>query len=526
MPPTLRNRHRAGNTTTTTRAPARTSATQRQSKAKHPPTPQPSSELSSTVPPIDRVPNEVLQQILDYVFPDSLGHKWVPDILSLRATCRRFRAIISHLNLWKSYYFDLDRLLINDNISSSDLRVYNNRGFKLLRWLKEDPVLFETLGRKEEWSFRTVDLILHLFVAIPIVKDNLKRFSIEVFESTYMPSPKGYRPKTITDGIKQLGHCPNLSSIDIGMAQDVPLDLISHYCPFLTKLALFDCQSYTGSLCASNLEHLTIYEYSLAAGVIRDFLFPVDSSHTLKSLEITYNCGPRVNPYFTGSICAFPNLTWLTLAPFTNSVYNMLQLSHLPNLRAFVTVLKHDSDISLRETSGIFSFASCNRLHILGFLVEPSVTIPGPSDFNEAYYELVKAVVSNLSSTLEYLHLSLGLNTAWFRDVKELSQLKALYWKVVDRECLVSDNPASIPGYDGPRMRGFKRIPAGMIAERLTRAADKQFMSGNKPMVKISVLKRCDYDGWDPAIFGPEESGFQGNSFDASKVLKIYWGSI
>jgi len=196
--------------------------------------------------------------------------------------------------------------------------------------------------------------------------------------------PEDYKPKDLRDAITGLGCCPTPGSFHIDLETEaIPLDLLSQYCPSLTKLGFCCCMSYSGLLRGlRNLGHFTIDD-SVNSEVVLDssqaFLIPIDFAKSIKSMQITcYSNGPLANPYFSRrSIDAFPNLTRLKLSPLTSSVFNILQSSRLPNLRAFTTVLHENSAITLRAASQVLNSYCCSRLQILSSIVEPSRDIRG-----------------------------------------------------------------------------------------------------------------------------------------------------
>jgi len=116
----------------------------------------------------------------------------------------------------------------------------------------------------------------------------------------------------------------------------------------------------------------------------------------------------------------------------------------------------------------------------------------------------------------------LGLNTAWFEDIKKLSQLKALYRKASTREVVCSDNPESVlGGRERNREIARGRDTLEMIEEEVTKVTEKHFPSSCKPMVKISYDADMFHPKWHHDSFRPDESGFEGDSLDDSKILNI-----
>ena len=474
-------------------------------------------------PHIYRIPNELLLGVFNHVthesrIDDFYYDDWGRDLMSLRATCRLFRAIRSHLKIWRSDSFSLAHLLLNPR----DLRMrsaFNQRALNLLRCLIEDRVLYETFSSRVTWSIVSIQMLYDLFDEIPRVRDNLKRFCFQDFTETRPDLISGDdSAKTIKDAIALLQLCPNLEFIQVFRSGTVvPLDWISECCPSLKTLHLF-ILCYSGSLSEHcNLRHLRIENCQLFR---QERLLPLASAETLKSLQANYtlyNSGDE--PNFTQPLTTFSNLTWLHLSPLTNSAVDMLIQSELPNLRAFLAVLCHNEEIGANRISQLFSSSSFNRLQILSFLVDPDRQM---FRFDPDY--LIKPITSNLSSTLEYLNLTLEIDTAWFAHIKQLFQLKVIYWNVPPDDYLIFDNPELVPGgesHEGLDGNVCLQSSAVGVVEELTEAASSYFGSGHKPTLEIFVLTYETFDRWWQSAFVLEESGFEMDPFDVSKTFTI-----
>jgi len=73
------------------------------------------------------------------------------------------------------------------------------------------------------------------------------------------------------------------------------------------------------------------------------------------------------------------------------------------------------------------------------------------------------------------------------------------------------------------------KIVAAMTSKKLTKAAAEYFDgNGNMPVMEISVIKIKDGENerWPLSIFGLQESSFDADPLDVSKIFKISTESI
>ena len=475
---------------------------------------------------ISRLPNELLLDIFDIIIPESrAADNWKQDVVYLRSTCHRFRALVRLLKIWKSPAFSLSQIELSRPSSPEALTDFKYRGFPLLRGIEADPVLYQTLKSREEWTVGSVEMVVELLRYFPIIAQNLKRFTIKNFEHclTMAPTSHVQMTKTVRRAFLLLADCPNLKFLQIRSDhhRQVPFEFLYPYIPALKRLSLSD-NSYTGwklgGFCS--VEHLCIDDWngwSLEFHV--NFLVNVlKRAVLLKSLSISYSADVTGDPlYLDVKITGLVNLTWLNLTPFTESIYTKLASSNLPNLRAFLTHIYCESDASLSHIKDLLNSLTFNRLHILSILVEPCCP------YSEMRNYLWNAITeSNISPKLEYLELSLGLVTIWLQDITKLSELKGLYWKVAREECVISDDPTAMFYWESGLEEVEEWSSGEVVTGEMIEKEAAKFLGGRfMPRLNFYVLEGDNFHWWRETIFELEEKGFDSEPLDCNKILKI-----
>ena len=142
-------------------------------------------------PPIFRLPTELLYQILNHVTPHGrslISHENYSDVFAIRSTCRAFRTISSELKFWYDEKFCYTRLIPRRLRSSSKFDAYDfeTRAQGLLDTLAADKRLMQTMGRKKEWSFRSLLALSTIDRCIPSFRNTVTDLSIEFFTPDYM----------------------------------------------------------------------------------------------------------------------------------------------------------------------------------------------------------------------------------------------------------------------------------------------------------------------------------------------------
>ena len=421
-----------------------------------------------------------------------IGHNDFSDILSVRATCRAFRAISSTLKFWYDEHFCFSQL-IPPRISSLgkfEALEHETRTRGLLNCLNADQALMETMGRKRAWSFRTVPTLVAVAQSIPSFQLHITSLYYEAYGPEFISEATCPLP-SINFGFTYLALCPNMRTLLISDENgDVSLDLITSSCPSLKKLELYCNVGYSGSLRGlCGLEELVVWDYRLdEKSPTRQNLLPIDSAFSLKNLNLSYIYGPSKNIYDSKFISAFTNLSSFTILPLCDNVCDCLIRDNFTHLRTFVTTTRIESDISIDKIMKILMSRTLGSLQTLRFLVEPFSW-----EFNACYLDIIRVITSQLSATLEELQLTLGMNTAWCEHFSSLRKLKDITWIAVDQECCDSNNPLQLPleGDDEEISR------AEMVATVTKKMMDAFQGFEQQPSISIQILDQQNYDQWD-----------------------------
>jgi hypothetical protein len=263
------------------------------------------------------LPTEVLWEIFGYLTPHGtgvIGHRDYTDILSVRATCRTFRAVSNTLKFWYDDHFCFSNLIWESYIRrlNSDGKKFNGLEFErrtlaLFNSLKADKALLATMGRNKEWDFSTVAMLVTVAECMPGFHQNTTAVNIESYHVSDMPED-GDLPHSTNLGIEYLALCLNLTVLSVANNHtNISLNLLSSSCPFLKKLELYTNVGYTGSLRRLRcLEEPVVWDSNLDEnGPSRAGMLPIDSASSLHTLNLTYIHGPAKNPYHSTLFSAF-----------------------------------------------------------------------------------------------------------------------------------------------------------------------------------------------------------------------------
>jgi hypothetical protein len=143
------------------------------------------------------LPTEVLWEIFSYLTPHGRGviaHRDYTDILSVRATCRTFRAVSNTLQFWYHDHFCFSNLIresylrrLNSNGKKFNGLEFERRTLALFNSLKADKALLATMGRKKEWDFSTVATLVAVAECMPGFHQNTTAVNIESYHVSDSP---------------------------------------------------------------------------------------------------------------------------------------------------------------------------------------------------------------------------------------------------------------------------------------------------------------------------------------------------
>jgi hypothetical protein len=116
-------------------------------------------------------------------------------------------------------------------------------------------------------------------------------------------------------------------------------------------------------------------------------------------------------------------------------------------------------------------------------------------EFNERYLDILTAIGSHLSSTLEELHIAVGMNTSWCAQLSSLRKLEDVLWVFVDEEFYCTDLPEQLP-LEVPLEDHFRDKDVMMeMGDEAMKAAFGDFE--NEPEWDFRVLMKGEYEFWD-----------------------------
>ena len=210
----------------------------------------PSATLCSRGPPILRIPDEVLLEILSYVLEPHNGssmdcHFFVdhgPDyrcyrssvVFTLRWTCRKIRRVVARLPFWYNNLFDpLDLFRPPDRVDEA-------REAQFLNILLADDSLRTSLGNKRQWHFRDLGTLLAVIENVPAFRENATQVEmITAPNSLYIPVETTMSPSSIEFAILSLAICQRLVSLVLfANSGNLNLEVISQSCPHLRRLKI------------------------------------------------------------------------------------------------------------------------------------------------------------------------------------------------------------------------------------------------------------------------------------------------
>ena len=289
------------------------------------------------------------------------------EIIGIRSTCRRFRAISNELAFWYNEDFDLLDLILHREWYDP-IEVHEDcQAF--LKVLLSDEHLVQCLARRSNWLFRNLIGFQTVMELVPSFsrnttavllesdftceeparlstpfsdasdansRDSLSlrglRFLEELdFRNLPPPPMQTTSPSPIQMVFANLSTCHRLTSLRLSSFR-LPLDLglLARSCPLLTDLRLEEINQYYGTLQPlSYLEDLDVREFPSHVGVAPDYIFPTTSAMSLTRLSIIhqepfYDNDESTPLWPTSLLNAFVNLTSLCVSPLTDKICDFI----------------------------------------------------------------------------------------------------------------------------------------------------------------------------------------------------------
>jgi hypothetical protein len=380
--------------------------------------------------PFDKIPNEILVQILSCIIYDHTiyGYKrnGSPQLLALLHVSRRFRIFLLQ-HVWLDRHFDFSEFLDIDPWATSPSRT-SILTTNFCNALFSDPLLRETLKRKTDWYFPSLEVVLAVLAYVPSFTQSAHTVILEFHD--------------VDAALYRLGDCKGMTRLDVTVASygsTLDLDWISIFVNVL-KLKIFNFnlpEMYHGHL--GNLEGLE--EYSVAQEGPYNFdapgVLPMASADTLTRMTLE-NCRFRPDVDFK----AFTSLKHLTTKGHPDDCHLRNLIADLPadlySLDTFVDIEELRVEIVYgivevyRKTYNLFDCSCLKNLKEirLGMFFdgdEEKITFPG--FYVAACMEVVEKMVGKLE-WLEKVELWGGLDLERVHVLSRLRNLKTLKWVV------------------------------------------------------------------------------------------------
>ena len=239
--------------------------------------------------PFDRVPNELVEQILSLVPLDELvqydeddeEHN-VNQTLLLMQICHRFRRIMHERKFWREGDFQFESLLLQNQILPFSSQNSRLRLGRLCHALFNDSYFRSCLQIKSEWTFTTLESLFAVLTCIIPFQRNTRSVSLYLEETDAAIS----RLTTINNLIGLTAHCPSDSSLN--------LSNLANCLPHLKSLRLDFPLSLAGSLMQlTELEELSLqptHSSEFAEDFLSPSVLPTGSAEVLSRLSLTDCC--------------------------------------------------------------------------------------------------------------------------------------------------------------------------------------------------------------------------------------------
>jgi hypothetical protein len=383
------------------------------------------------------LPNELLRQSFSYVIPidrwGTLDDGTRRDFFSLRSVCRTFRAVIDGLDFWCDPQFEYaDLIRYQDDVSQQEREASQ---VEFLNILFRNSLLVECIGRRGKWRFTTLTGLNAIREYIPSFPSNTTAVTFEGAISSNRDN--GWNGVTVPVGIRALADCTQLTFLKIwGLGSDdnenIDLDLITTSCPNLQHLILRDLLRYTGTL--AHMQHLAdlqvgFSQYRLREEVRDDRILPLQyGRRTLSKLWLLYEECFLPSLGILGLADPFPNLTSLSLHPFTNDLCDYISTASIRLVQFRTTVTEADNMPILSNITNMFSAPS------LANLKELRIAFQYQEEQRPEYERIFHSICARLLH-LEGMVLGISFDTAWFAQLTNLQKLTDMVWYIPADDC-------------------------------------------------------------------------------------------
>jgi hypothetical protein len=393
--------------------------------------------------PISNIPSEVLQIILALAVPEPektvfrrdgpiqyrkkprYGTSQLWQLLLLRSVCRRFRAVANELSIWFSGDFEL----LRSNYANGANQVQRDlREGRIMKALVADSHLVQSLGRRAEWTFQSLQCLLTVVQGVPGFRENAESITLDTFNDCYIPGQENDDdlPSNFEPVIHLLANCSRLTSLRLEDVGGFDLGAIALSCPSLKRISLHNVDDCHGALKRlSNLEFLEIDDDDERDDrILSDFL-PTNSVEILSGLSICYGIDSR----YISPLRTLAALTYLWIKPFRSSFCDAIINANFKLVTFGVIISWTSYWFEAAQIAKMFAAPSLQGLENLTFRFllwnawDPSASHPSVDNY--------AAMVDSISSLfcLRFLTISMPLDISWCPRFVNLRDLISLDWQ-------------------------------------------------------------------------------------------------
>lgn len=365
-----------------------------------------------------------------FIHPEREGNQCCCSLFNIRATCRKFRALVNELPIWFDPNFKLVQVVPyrRGQEPVDDWETYE-AGF--LRLLLQDLHLVQCLERRTSWHFKNLQSLLAVIDCVPSFPTATR--SIVLFYSVcsgHCNEMRDWKKHPINKSLGHLGICQSLTSLMIYGLECCTLDLsmIGKGCPLLKRLQLIFIESCKGMLHGLSLLD-ELHTNSSWAVTPSNGLIPVDSVTSLTHLALIFGYEDFwLNDAFDdGDFDGFVNLKSLYIHPLSNAVCDFLIRSTIELKELRTTVIKKYGNV-IRKVITIFSKPSLRNLCSLCFAMEDH------REWRPLYESVIESITTNLTN-IEEMVIGMGMDASWWPMFTKLRYLKRLIWFVPEDAC-------------------------------------------------------------------------------------------
>jgi len=370
-------------------------------------------------PLILRLPNEVLRNILSYVYNLSCDEPFVQytldgeeheisQMLVLGSVCCHFRAITAQLDFWCDPNFCFADLIPRSPLAGSVDGYYDGQ---LLAALFSDWNLVNSLGqRKKDWIFESYEGLMVVLEGVPLFRQNTRAIHLEIIEE-----------EDCHAAMKALAAYSHITKFSTHYTTTIDLSAIAALFPSLESLSCFETGNFKGSL--EQLPHLHMLRLSSWDNTMHPNrpCLPLQSSQTLTELSLQYCMDVNIPFFDTDSLSAFMNLKSLAIRPLTESICEFI-------IRAQIQLYFFEITIVERHAP-IYRFVDMIQADCLRNLKEFGIAHFGHyKKVTEQYWFRVFDTFTSTLSSVEQLQLNTPLRLEWCQYFARMSNLKILNW--------------------------------------------------------------------------------------------------